>query len=545
MSRILSGIVVAVVLAFAVASAGTVASAGHATTVSSANGAANGASIPAPQLAAAPSFVLKWGTAGAGDGQFKTPLCIAADGDGNVYVTDSGNHRVQRFDRNGVYLGQFGTYGTGDGQLNGPRGVAFWEGSDAAPARYVYVVDSLGCRVEKFTPSGAFVSKWGSLGSEDGQFLVPSGIAVGPSGNVYVVDSGHERIEKFTPTGGFLGTWGSRGSGDGQFNSVQGIAVDSKERVYVTDSGYPSRVEVFSAGGQFLEKWVSYGSGSDSSFTAFGVAVDVGDNVYVTDGSNWQRVMKFTSAGTPLAQWSAHVAGDSYGADPKGIAVAQFGDVYVTDANNQCVKKYGAATPAADKVAPTTKAKGNDGTWHRKPVTLTFSATDNAGGSGVAYTEARLDDDLLPFMWGPWSKGSRFVVPAPAKTHSGDGERRVQFRSVDRAGNVERTRETIVRIDTRAPVVTVLPASATRGKRAVVKIKVVEALSPQIRIKGDVVNKRGKVVHTATSTWIRKTSALNGWSFTCQLKRGTYKTLITVFDRAGNGGEGESSLTVR
>src|SRR5437870_8169714 len=64
---------------------------------------------------------------------------------------------------------------------------------------------------------GTFVTKWGSFGSGDGQFNQPRGVAVDGSGNVFVDDTGNNRIQKFTNTGTFVTKWGSFGGGNGQF----------------------------------------------------------------------------------------------------------------------------------------------------------------------------------------------------------------------------------------------------------------------------------------------------------------------------------------
>ena len=493
---------------------------------------------------AAPAFLLQWGSKGTGSGQFDGPGSVAVDDDGNVYVTDVGNDRVQKFDADGLYLGQWGSKGAGAGQFESPSGIAFYEGNEADPAHYVYVVDGLNNRVQKFRPDGTFVTKWGKMGDKGGEFLVPHGIAVGPSGNVYVVDAGRERIQKFSPSGVFLAMWGSRGGGDGQFNSANSIVVDSRERVYVTDHGYPSRIEVFSAGGAFIEGWTSFGVGTDASFTALGIAVDVSDNVYVTDMSNWMRIMKFTSGGTAITQWVLHAPGDAYAPNAFGVAVARSGEVYVTDANNQCVKKYGRAPLPPDHVPPVTTVKGLDKKWHNTPVTLTFTATDNAGGAGVDYSEARLQDWLLP-LWGPWTKGPTYVVPASGD-HSDDGDRTVQYRSVDLAGNVEKEKQVKVLIDTRAPKVTVQPATARHDKTAVIKFKVQDQLSPQFKVLAEVLDAAGTVVHSATSKWMPRKGA-NGWSFICRLRPGKYDTRITATDRAGNSSDppGLGTLTVK
>ena len=81
-----------------------------------------------------------------------------------------------------------------------------------------------------------FVAKWGSSGSDDGQFSWPMGITVGKDGYVYVVDMLNRRIQKFTTSGTFVTKWGSKGSGDGQFESPHDVALDADGYVYVADT---------------------------------------------------------------------------------------------------------------------------------------------------------------------------------------------------------------------------------------------------------------------------------------------------------------------
>jgi tripartite motif-containing protein 71 len=100
----------------------------------------------------------------------------------------------------------------------------------------VFVADSANNRVQKFTNDGTFVATWGSSGSADGQFDTILGIAVDANGNVFVTDFGNSRIQKFTNAGTFLAKWGSSGSGDGQFNNPYGVAVDADGNVFVIDS---------------------------------------------------------------------------------------------------------------------------------------------------------------------------------------------------------------------------------------------------------------------------------------------------------------------
>ncbi len=89
-----------------------------------------------------------------------------------------------------------------------------------------------------------FITKWGSRGTEDGQFFHPGAVAVDSSDNVYVADSTNHRIQKFDSDGTFITKWGSRGEGDGQFTHPQRAALDSSDNVYVAD-GSNNRIQKF------------------------------------------------------------------------------------------------------------------------------------------------------------------------------------------------------------------------------------------------------------------------------------------------------------
>lgn len=130
------------------------------------------------------------------DGRFhrREGFCgIAVDADGNVHVTDSGNHRVQKFTRNGRFLAAWGSPGDQPGEFRTPLGIAV----DAD--RQVYVVDSLNNRVQKFTCDGVLLTEWGRPGAAPGEFTDPIGIAVADSGWVHVTDAGNHRVQTFVP----------------------------------------------------------------------------------------------------------------------------------------------------------------------------------------------------------------------------------------------------------------------------------------------------------------------------------------------------------
>ena len=124
----------------------------------------------------------------------------------------------------GVPVGRAEAKGPANGQLI-PSDVA------TDPAGNVYVADQGSARIQKFSANGAFIRSWGGKGSGRGQFLFNlEGIAVDAAGNVYVTEvsgpngQGADRIQKFTSSGAFIAKWGTRGSGNGQFCLTQGIS---------------------------------------------------------------------------------------------------------------------------------------------------------------------------------------------------------------------------------------------------------------------------------------------------------------------------------
>ena len=243
------------------------------------------------------TFDLQWGSVGTGNGNFTLPTRAATDSSGNVYVSDTGNHRIQKFNSSGTFITKWGATllglpvaGTGDGEFNPPPGVATDSSSN------VYVADTNNNRIQKFSSSGGFLTKWGSVGTGNGQFSLPSGIATDSSDNVYVADTGNNRIQKFSSSGSFITAWGSVGTGDGQFSLPSGVATDSSGNVYVADAGN-SRIQKFDSSGTFITKWGSAGAGNGQFGTTLDVATGSHGNVIVADGTN-NRIQKFRPSGT-------------------------------------------------------------------------------------------------------------------------------------------------------------------------------------------------------------------------------------------------------
>ena len=300
------------------------------------------------------TYVSGWGTYGTGNGQFKGPLGIEVDPSGYVYVVDTFNNRVQKFTSDGTYVAQWGGYGsTNNGDLPA-NGKFFLDNNDGSEDHVrgngitvdasgnVYVVDVYNNRIQKFTSDGQYLAQWGQYGPNDEEFLSPCGIAYSKSGYLVVAEAGNNRIKKFTADFQFVTKWGSTGIGNGFFNDPNAIAVDAAGNVYVTDSQL-LRVQKFSPDGQFILKW-SYNPNPTQtiSWVPNGIAIDSSDNVYVADA--WDRIQKFDSNGSFILEWGSQGSGDGqfdfdFGSGV-GMAFDASDNLYVADLNNNRIQKF-------------------------------------------------------------------------------------------------------------------------------------------------------------------------------------------------------------
>jgi len=292
------------------------------------------------QLAAAATV----GSMGVAPGQFQRPRDLAFAPDGSLYVADTENNRVQHLQPDGSVIsvwGSFGDVATGQapgGAFNQPWGIAV--GLDGS----VFVADTWNHRIQRFDHDGNFIQMWGSFGQAETPeaFWGPRALAVDAEGRLYVTDTGNKRIVIFTPDGQFVTQFGSAGMGAGQLDEPTGVAVDPSGLVYVADT-WNQRIQVFQENeqGEFvslrswdLQAW--YGQSLDNKPY---LAVDASGNVFASDPEGY-RVMEFSPNGEALRAWGDVGAGMAQFNLPGGLAIAHDGSIWVADAGNNRLMRF-------------------------------------------------------------------------------------------------------------------------------------------------------------------------------------------------------------
>src|SRR6266542_2737141 len=354
----------------------------------------------------------KAGSVGGLGGELNGPAGAGTDAAGNVYVADTFNHRIEKFDSSGSFLRawgkdvvsagpgntgtgfeicvaangdtcQAGTGGGLGGELNGPNGVA----TDAAGN--VYVADLTNQRIDKFDSSGNFLRAWGrdvvsagpgdtGTGSEicvaangdtckagpaaglGGEFNGPSGVATDAAGNVYVADASNNRIQKFDSSSSFLRAWGkdvaSAGPGD-------------------TGTGFEVCV---AANGDTCKAGTTGGLGGEFNNPA-GLATDASGNVYVADFAS-NRIQKFADAPTARPTFtSTNPASPANDNAPKILGSAESGSTVRLYTNASC-----SGSPVASGSAATFASPGIVVSVADNSTTTFYATATNAEGNTSA-----------------------------------------------------------------------------------------------------------------------------------------------------------------
>lgn len=279
-----------------------------------------------------------WGKTGSAPGEFREPMGIAVDREGNVYVADSRNRRVQKLSPEGKFLSEFG----GPEIFKKPADVAIGAGGA------VYVCDYETDRVEVFSKEGKHLFGWGGPGEENGKFSSPAGIAVDGSGNVYAADFYNHRVQVFDSKGKWLRSLGKKGRGKGQFTYPTDLDFDSPGNLLVADA-YNHRIQKLSPEGRVLAVWGFTWKrffSPDAFHVPSGVAVDGRGGVHVADSAN-KRVVRLGPKGQFRGEWKPADDRNPGVYSPTHIAAGPEGRIFAADTANDRILILGLGASKA------------------------------------------------------------------------------------------------------------------------------------------------------------------------------------------------------
>ncbi|MCS7056649.1 MAG: TIGR03663 family protein [Thermoflexales bacterium] len=270
----------------------------------------------------------------------QNPAGIAFAPDGTRFIVDRRANRVFQQDADGRIVRSFGGFGNQPGKFNDPWGIAVDEATN------IYVADTFNHRIQKFDATGHFVTAWGRPGATsepgfgtDTQFFGPRDIAFDRAGRLLVTDTGNKRVQVFDRDGNFITQFGGGGSAEGQFDEPVGIAVDAAGNIYVADT-WNRRIQVFDPDYRFLRAWrVAAWERMDEAELR---AVDhkpylaIHGNTLFVSSPRTAQVLAYTLTGTSL-----QLPGVTFDADdrPTGLKV-HAGTLFVTNLRNGTVVEF-------------------------------------------------------------------------------------------------------------------------------------------------------------------------------------------------------------
>ena len=273
---------------------------------------------------AAGNLLTSWGNYGTGDMEFKNPVSLSVDQSGNVFVTDRRNFKIKKFDPNGILLALTGDQGTGPGLFQEPHG------NTVDPFGNLWLATYHGHDVQKFDNDLNYLLTVAGTRSAPGEFADVRGVGVDSERNVYVADKWLQRVTKFDRDGNYLMHFGIRGQGEAaEFNFPRTVHVDVHDSVYVSDDGH---VRKFDTDGNYITRYGKY-------LYIQGLTTDATGNLLFAARTSHHKITRVDQ--TTLAELTFGVKGTGPGEfdQPWGIAVGPNGMLYVADSNNARVQR--------------------------------------------------------------------------------------------------------------------------------------------------------------------------------------------------------------
>lgn len=312
----------------------------------------------------------QFGTQGTGAGQVLEPGGLAVDHSGNVWVADTGNDRLEEFNSTGGFVTQVGAPGDGQRQFAAPQSLSMDNAGD------IWVADTRNDRAQKLGTTTKFELVAGEFTSAAGKLSVPVATATDSLGDVYVADAGHDRVQEFNKEGNLVREWGGAGTGAGAFNEMVGIARGPEGHVYVAE---PTRIQVFTAEGAPVETITGL-----TGLTA--ISVDSKNDLFgLEDGTGTNppaRVYERPAGGAAVEATLAYGSAAGQAINPKAIAASGASAIWIADTGNNRVDEFSLSGGALHAI----RQVGSVGTGRSKFSEPEGIAVDSSGDVFVTDT---------------------------------------------------------------------------------------------------------------------------------------------------------------
>ena len=267
------------------------------------------------------------GKEGSTVGMFRSSWGVAVNARDEIAVTDSFNHRVQIFNRNGNYLRSFGREGDKAGEFKYPRGITFHNNGN------IFVADSGNHRIQIFSGEGQYVGSFGEKGNLDSRLNYTWGLSVDSDGNIIVAETGNKMIKIFSSDGTFLRNIGGQEAFTCPIHCVQHdtylIVSDKKEHC----------IKVYDRNGNFQYKFGKEGEGDGELIHPACLSVNKSGHLMVCDSDN-NRVQIFELNGRFLSKFGTK--GGNFGEfnSPRSLADLSTGEIVVADMGNNRIQIF-------------------------------------------------------------------------------------------------------------------------------------------------------------------------------------------------------------
>jgi len=255
---------------------------------------------------------------------------IGFDSEKNLYVIDSSNSKIHKFNSNGNLLISWGTFGSGDGQLNNPSGIFI--NSDT-----IHVIDKGNSRIVTFDKDGNFQKSWGNSGIESQSLKNPEDLTIDSLGISYVSDSGWNKILKFDQEGKYVGDVKPLLASVAKFSATNSI-VSYDDNLFILVSK-DNRILHFLTNGAFIKSFGTTGEENGKLLSPTSLAIDSSGNLYVADSGN-HRIQVFDSNGKFLKKWGTFGAGYAQFIQISGIEIDSIGNVWTSDSSVNKIQKF-------------------------------------------------------------------------------------------------------------------------------------------------------------------------------------------------------------